>query len=87
MESGRKVITRRDFIRVGSCLTMGSLMGLPLIGSVSAKKSEKSRVVLIRDKSVLDTRGQLSESVLQNMLDKAVTALMDTPDPVSAWKQ
>jgi hypothetical protein len=28
MESGRKVITRRDFIRVGSCLTMGSLMGL-----------------------------------------------------------
>jgi hypothetical protein len=29
----------------------------------------------------------LSESVLQNMLDKAVTALMDTPDPVSAWKQ
>jgi hypothetical protein len=87
MEAGKKVITRRDFIRVGSCLTMGSLMGLPLIGSVSAKKSEKSRVVLIRDKNVLDSRGQLSESVLQNMLDKAVTALMDTPDPVSAWKQ
>lgn len=87
MEAGKKVITRRDFIRVGSCLTMGSLMGLPLIGSVSAKKSQKSRVVLIRDKNVLDSRGQLSESVLQNMLDKAVTALMDTPDPVSAWKQ
>jgi len=87
MEGGKKVITRRDFIRVGSCLTMGSLMGLPLIGGVSAKKSEKSRVVLIRDKNVLDSRGQLSESVLQNMLDKAVTALMDTPDPVSAWKQ
>jgi hypothetical protein len=66
---------------------MGSLMGLPLIGSVSAKKSQKSRVVLIRDKNVLDSRGQLSESVLQNMLDKAVTALMDTPDPMSAWKQ
>jgi hypothetical protein len=87
MEGGKKVITRRDFIRVGSCLTMGSLMGLPLIGGVSAKKSEKSRVVLIRDKNVLDSRGQLSESVLQNMLDKAVTAIMDTQDPVSAWKQ
>jgi hypothetical protein len=87
MEAGKKVITRRDFIRVGSCLTMGSLMGLPLIGSVSAKKSEKSRVVLIRDKNVLDSQGQLSENVLQNMLDQAVTALMDTPDPVAAWKQ
>jgi hypothetical protein len=87
MEGGKKVITRRDIIRVGSCLTMGSLMGLPLIGGVSAKKSEKSRVVLIRDKNVLDSRGQLSESVLQNMLDKAVTAIMDTQDPVSAWKQ
>ena len=87
MEVGRKVITRRDFIRVGSCLTMGSLMGLPLIESAYARKSEKSRVVLIRDKNVLDSRGQLSETVLQNMLDEAVTALMDTPDPVSAWKQ
>jgi len=87
MEAGKKVITRRDFIRVGSCLTMGSLMGLPLIGSVSAKKSEKSRVVLIRDKNVLDSQGQLSESVLHKMLDQAVTALMDTPDPVAAWKQ
>ena len=66
---------------------MGSLMGLPLIESAYARKSEKSRVVLIRDKNVLDSRGQLSETVLQNMLDEAVTALMDTPDPVSAWKQ
>lgn len=87
MGIGKKVITRRDFIRVGSCLTMGSLMGLPLIGSVSAKKSEKSRVVLVRDKNVVDRGGQFNQSVLQNMLDTAVTALMDTPDPVSAWKQ
>ena len=87
MEAGKKVITRRDFIRVGSCLTMGSLMGLPLIGSASVQKPEKSRAVLIRDRNVLDSRGQLSKNVLQNMLDKAVTALMDTPDPVSAWKQ
>jgi hypothetical protein len=87
MGIGKKVITRRDFIRVGSCLTMGSLMGLPLIGSVSAKKSEKSRVVLVRDKNVVDRGGQFNQSVLQNMLDTAVTALMDTSDPVSAWKQ
>ena len=87
MKSGKKVITRRDFIRVGSCLTMGSLMGLPLIGRASGKKSVKSRVVLIRDKNVVDGGGQLSETVLQNMLDQAVTALMHTQDPMSAWKQ
>ncbi len=87
MEVGKKVITRRDFIRVGSCVTMGSLMGLPLIRNVSAKDSEMSRVVLVRDENVIDSRGQLSQTILQNMLDEAVTALMDTPDPVSAWKQ
>jgi hypothetical protein len=87
MEVEKKVITRRDFIRVGSCLTMGSIMGLPLIGSVAAKNSEMSRVVLVRDENVVDRRGQLNQGILQNMLDQAVTALMDTTDPVLAWKQ
>ncbi|UCE84409.1 MAG: DUF362 domain-containing protein [Deltaproteobacteria bacterium] len=87
MDAGKKVITRRDFIRVGSCLTVGSLMGLPLMGRVSARESEKSRVILIREKEVFDSRGQLSETVLENMLDEAVTALMDAPGAVSAWKQ
>ncbi|MGD8504484.1 MAG: DUF362 domain-containing protein [Syntrophobacterales bacterium] len=87
MDVGKKVITRRDFIRVGSCLTVGSLMGLPIMGRVSAKQSEKSRVILIREKEVFDSRGQLSETVLENMLDEAVTALMDAPDASSAWKQ
>lgn len=87
MEPGKKVITRRDFIRVSSCLTVGSLMGLPIVGRVSAKQSEKSRVILIREKEVFDSQGQLSETVLQNMLDEAVTALMEAPDTTSAWKQ
>ena len=87
METGKKVITRRDFIRVGSCLAMGSLMGLPLIGSSPAKASEKSRVVLVRDENVLNNQGQLNHGILQDMLDQAVTALVGTTDSVSAWKQ
>lgn len=87
MEIGKKVITRRDFIRVGSCLTMGSLMGLPLMGTVSAKGSEKSRVVLVRDENVVGSKGQLSQEILQEMLDKAVTTLMDAADPVEAWQK
>jgi hypothetical protein len=87
MKSRKKVITRRDFMRASSCVAMGSLMGLPLLGKASAKTPEKSRVVLVRDKSVLDSRGQPRFDVLQGMLDQAVTALLGVPDPETAWKQ
>ncbi len=62
-------------------------MGLPLMRSFTGKTSEKSRVVLVRDENVVDSRGQLNHTILPDMLDKAVAALMDTADPVSAWKQ
>jgi hypothetical protein len=87
MKSRKKVITRRDFMRASSCVAMGSLMGLPLLGKASAKTPEKSRVVLVRDKNVLDSRGQPRPAILQKMLDQAVTTLLDAPDPASAWKQ
>ena len=87
MEESKKIITRRDFIRAGSCVAMGGLMGLPLIGNSHAKKPSKSRVVLVRDKSVIDSQGRPSPGVLQAMLDKAVTALLEETDPVSAWKR
>ena len=87
MEESKKIITRRDFIRAGSCLAMGGLMGLPLLRNSHAKKPSKSRVVLIRDKSVIDSQGHPSPGVLQVMLDKAVTALLEETNPVSAWKR
>ena len=82
---GKKPITRRDFMRAGSCAAMGGLMGLPLVGSSRAGKAEKSRVVLIRDKNVLDEKGQPRKDRLLSMLDKAVNALFDRDDPLSAW--
>jgi hypothetical protein len=66
---------------------MGSLMGLPLLGSASIKNPGKSRVVLVRDKNVLDREAQSRADILENMLDEAVTALLDAPDSISAWKQ
>ncbi|MBW1861187.1 MAG: hypothetical protein JRJ02_02275, partial [Deltaproteobacteria bacterium] len=87
MEDKKKVITRRDFIRAGSCVAMGGLIGLPLLGNSHAKKPSMSRVVLVRDKSVFDSQGLSSPGVLQEMLDRAVTALLEEADPVSAWKQ
>ena len=54
MKTVKRVITRRDFIRTSSYLTMGSLMGLPLLGHAAGNHTHKSRVVLIRDDKVID---------------------------------
>ena len=87
MEKTKQVITRRDFIRTGSCVVAGSLMGLPLLGKAAAKSAEKSRVILIRDARVVKSSGSLRSGNLKEMLDKAVITLLDAPDPPSAWQQ
>ena len=46
----------------------------------------KTKVVLIRDPDVLDAKGRINAEVIQQMLDKAVSALFDKKDPVEAWK-
>lgn len=87
MADEKKVITRRDFLRTTSCMAVGSLMGLTGGGIASAEDPRASRVVLVRDKNVLDDRARPIPSVLENMLDRAVVALLGTNDPLSAWKQ
>jgi len=74
-------------MRASSCVAMGSLMGFPLLGKSHAKTPEKSRVVIVRNKDVLDRQGQPRFTVLQEMLDQAVSTLLEAPDPESAWKQ
>lgn len=87
MGDEKKVITRRDFLRTGSCLAAGSLMGLAMFETASAEDPSASRVVLVRDENVLDDRGQPIPAVLEKMLDRAVATVMKTNDPLSAWKQ
>lgn len=86
MTAGNKIITRRDFLRTGSCVVMGGLMGLPVLSNASAGKTTKSKVVLIRDSSVVDGTN-LQSHILEEMLDQAVTILLGEPDVKSAWKQ
>ncbi len=86
MTNNYRIITRRDFLRTGSCVVMGSLMGLPVLSKASAGKTPKSRVVLIRDRTVVDETG-LRTRILEEMLDEAVTTLLDEKDVKSAWKQ
>jgi hypothetical protein len=87
MEKSKRVITRRDFIRTGSYVAMGSLVGLPWSGYAAQNRTAKSRVVLIRDKNLFDASGSLRAGNLADMLDQAMQALFDTVDASRAWKQ
>ena len=87
MSVKKRVITRRDFIRTGSCAVMGSLMGLPWIRNAAGQSNAKSRVVLIRDQKVTAGYGSLDEQRARDMLDKAVAVALNTPNPESAWRQ
>jgi hypothetical protein len=85
MTRKKRVITRRDFLRAGSCVVMGGLMGLSLPKGAFAGETQKSRVILIRDSTVVDGNG--SPNILEEMLDQAVSKLLDTANPQSAWQQ
>jgi uncharacterized protein (DUF362 family) len=88
MPGKRKAVTRRDFIKAGACLAAGGIMGADLFGArAAAGAEEKSRVVLVRDFEVLNRSGKIVPEVLEEMLDLAVTSLMETPDPGSAWER
>ena len=79
------IITRRDFLRIGAAATVGGLIGLPR--PAAAEATGKSRVILIRNKDVVAASGGTRAEVIEQMLDQAVTALLGTPDPVTAWEQ
>jgi hypothetical protein len=79
------IITRRDFLRIGAAATVGGLIGLPR--AASAEAVGKSRVILIRNKDVITASGGVRAEVIEQMLDQAVTALLGTPDPATAWEQ
>ena len=87
MSEKKNVITRRDFIRAGSVVAMGSLMGLGLLEKASAADPSKSRVILIREKNVLGNGALPVPDILENMLDRGVSALMDTSHAASAWRK
>ncbi len=87
MKKSKRVLTRRDFIRTGSYVAMGSLMGLPWPGDVAASQPAKSRVVLIRDKDLIGNAGDIRTDHLADMLDQAVQTLFVADDAAAVWQQ
>lgn len=86
MKKAKRVMTRRDFIRTGSYVAMGSLMGLPM-NVQAGNQAAKSRVVLVRDKKLTDGSAVLRTGRLSEMFDQAMMALFETSDANSAWRR
>lgn len=81
-----KVRTRREFLKDSTSAALAGALYLSSPVELLAQSKKKTRVVLIRDKNVLDGLNKLREEVVQQMLDKAVTTLLNTKDPIQAWK-
>ncbi|MHB9038050.1 MAG: DUF362 domain-containing protein [Armatimonadota bacterium] len=82
--------TRREFLKQAAAagLAIAGLNGAGAAVKSSAKgASGKSRVVIAKDMSVLGKNDQISQSVLDEMLNSSLTKLTDTQSASLAWKK
>ena len=86
MKKGR-VITRRDFLRgtVYTALATSSVFSSSIDEDVGAE--EKVKVILIRDENAIDQQGRINQAVVQKILDRGVSTLLDEENPIQAWKK
>lgn len=91
----KNMITRREFIKRSSLAAVGGAVFLSQPEwarlkadgvSEAASAAEKTKVVLVRNKNVLDEKGRPVYEVVQEMLDAAVNELTGKADPIAAWK-
>ncbi len=79
--------SRREFLKHSSAAVAAGTLYLNFPTAVFGKKEGKTRVVLIRHKKLLDNLNRPNPDILQEMLDEAVTTLLDESDVKSAWKK
>jgi hypothetical protein len=80
-----KIMTRRDFLRVTAGAAMAATLEPGIPGK--ARGEATARVILVRNAEVLGREGKVKGEVLQSMLDEAVKNLLETNDPMEAWKR
>jgi hypothetical protein len=76
-------LTRRDFLKGTAVAVVGASIGF----GQDEGTPGKTRVVLIRNRDVLDENSRIRPDVLQGMLDEAVSRLLDERDPVQAFRR
>lgn len=80
-----KIFTRREFLRDSSVAALAGAVYLNLPKNLFSQSGKKSRVVLIRDKELLDNFQQPKPEILEKMLDEAMLALLDSDDVLQPW--
>lgn len=83
----RSSMTRRDFIRGTAGAVLGVSAASAAFGRTAAAQAGKTRVVLVRHPDALDADSAFNGPVIQQMLDEAVTKLLDAADPADAFKR
>jgi hypothetical protein len=85
--SHRGGLDRRQFFRIGGGTVAAGVLGGGGATAEEGSKGPKSRIVLIRDRAVIDDGGALDGELLHRMLNRAMTGLLETDSPREAWKQ
>jgi len=81
----KRSLSRREFLKEGAGAALAGTVMLSVPFTVSAR--DKIRVVMVRDAGLFDEAGYLRAATVQQMLDRAVLALLEEKDPVTAWKK
>ena len=79
--------TRRDFLKNAAASAAAGALFLGDTASAAPEPGPKSRVVLVRDRGLLDAAGAPRAEAVRRMLDQAVAALLDERDPLRAWQR
>ena len=97
----RNGITRRDFLKRSSLAAVGGAVFMTKPARAAADAPEaagappanaalqatgKTKVILVRNKDVLDESGRPKTEVVSEMLDAALKELTGKADPASAWQ-
>ncbi len=81
-------LTRRELLKKAVVLTAGSSVYLGSYALPDLSSSgDKTRVVLVRDKDLLDSGGKIVPSVMEDMLNKALCNLYGVHSVTDAWKR
>lgn len=76
-------LDRRGFLHVGGGAAAATLLGAERAGAADAK----ARVVLVRRREVLGADGRVNGTVLHEMLNEAIAALLGEKDSGVGWRR
>ncbi len=92
MTTRRRFLQQTAFAAAGLAAAGGLGKAGPLLDGLAgaapkAGSAEKSRVVLVRDKAVVDASGKVETGLLARMLDRGVTTFAGESSAADAWKK